>query len=253
MALDITDIWRNVPPEEKFEMMARAQSRGILVSFISILICATMAVGFQMPWLLWGSIIISPFVFQFATGKAWRDHRPKVLLEYLAARAVTRRYAFAVSAKDLGLKLIFKGRLEEEYSDTNVQDALDRAFDNQRNIDVWVTLFNDALVVISERPGGARCELASPFNDKLMIESISESKSDYSNGKTVIITLTDRTHVKRRFRLTSRYPAALLVFEKQIQQLLKAAAEHRARLLDAPATKTPDPFDDDDFGAMTTF
>lgn len=235
-------------------MMARAQSRGILVAFITVLVCSTMAVGFQMPWLLWGSLIISPFVFQFATGKAWRDHRPRVLLEYLAARAVTRRYAFAVSAKDLGLRLIFKGRLEEEYSDSNVQVALNQSFDNQRTKDVWVTLFNDAVVLISERIGGAQCELASPFNDKLMVESVSESKSDYAAGKTIILTLTDRTHVKRRFRLTSRYPAALVVFEKQIQQLLKEAAEQRARLLDAPkpAAKSFDD-DDDDFGTTMTF
>jgi hypothetical protein len=253
MALDITDIWRNVPPEEKLEMMARAQSRGILVAFIVILVASTMAVGFQMPWLLWSSLLISPFVFQFATGKSWRDNRPKVLLEYLAARAVTRRYAFAVSAKDLGLKLIFKAILEEEYSDNNAQDALDRAFNKEKTTEVWVTLFNDAVVIISERLGGARCELASPFNDKLMVEAINESKNEYGRGKTIILTLTDRTHVKRRFRVTSRYPAALLVFEKQLQQLLREAADHRARLLEEPPKKAAVEEDDDDFGSLTTF
>ena len=253
MALDISDIWRNVPPEEKFEMMAHAQSRGIFAAFIVILIASTMAVCFQAPWLMWGSFILAPFIFQFATGKAWRDHRPKVLLEYLAARAVTRRYAFAVAAKDLGLKLIFKGSLEEEFTDSNIQNAMASGFSQQTRIDVWVTLFNDAVVIISERLGGARCELATPFNDKLVVESLNESKNEYSSGKTVILTLTDRTLVKRRFRLTSRYPAALLVFEKELQQLLHSAADQRARLLEAPAKTGASTDDDDDFGAMTTF
>lgn len=252
MATDISDIWRNVPPEEKFEMMARSHSRGVLAAFIGILLGATLAVGLQIPQLLWAGCLLSPFVFQFASGKAWRDHRPKVLLEYLAARAVTRRYAFTVSAKDLGLRLIFKGTLEEEYSDEKIQEALNRAFDNQRSIEVWVALFNDALVIISERIGGARCELASPFNNKLMVESVNAGKGDYSSGKTIIITLTDRTHVKRRFRLTSKYPAALVVFEKESQSLITAAIARNEALLSAPK-KNPELEDDDEFSSLSSF
>lgn len=252
MAFDISDIWRNVPPEEKFEMIARSQSRGILAAAVGVGLAATLAVGFQIPGLLWAGILVSPFVFQFASGKAWRDHRPKVMLEYLAARAVTRRYAFAISAKDLGLRLIFKGLLEEEYSDDKIQEALNQAFENQRVVEVWVALFNDAVIIIAERPGGARCLFASPLNDKLSVEAVNSSQGDYSTGKTVILTLTDRTHVKRRFRLTSKYPAALVVFEKDLQSLLAAAIERQAKMLNEPVRKTRDD-DDDDFSSLSSF
>jgi len=253
MAVDISDIWRNVPPEEKFEMIARSHSRGVLAAFIGILLGATLAVGLQIPELLWAGCLLAPFVFQFASGKAWRDHRPRVLLEYLAARAVTRRYAFTVSAKDLGLRLIFKGVLEEEYSDEKIQEALNEAFENQRRLEVWVALFNDAVVIISERIGGARCELASPFNNKLAVEAVNPGKGDYTVGKTIILTLTDRTHVKRRYRLTSKYPAALVVFEKEIQSLLTAAiARQEAALSEPPKAKAIED-DDDDFSSISSF
>lgn len=229
-SLDGTEIWRSIPPEEKLDLMSQAHAKGILAAFITLLLGGTIAVGLHLSWILWGSLVSSPLVFQFAAGKAWRGLRPKLVLEYLAARSAARRYAFSNKGKDLTVTMMFRGRLEQQFEEEKGQEALEAVLANNKEAAVWIALFGDSVVMMSEHPGGAKVELAQVLNDRLEVESRGGSgESDYSNGREVLLTLRDkRLDAERHYKVTSNHAAALVVFEKklksQIEALKKAAA-----------------------------
>ena len=224
------EIWRTIPPEEKLETMSRAHANGTFTALIGIIIASTLAVGLRQPWLLWTSIIVSPLLFQAAAGKAWRALRPRMMLEYLAARAAARRYAFAVNSNDMGVNLMLKAELQHIYENENLGLAINSMMQSIHETSVWVTLFNDALIILSEKRGGAHCEFAALTNDKLSVEAKNgNEESEYTNDKELILTVApDKKYAGRKIKLTSRYPAALVVFEKKLLKaidLSKAASE----------------------------
>ena len=224
MDIDSKELWRRIPPEEKFELISRSHASGVMFSLVTIITSGTLAVGLQYPWIFWGSLILSPFIFQVAAGRKWRDLRPMVMLEYLGARAAARRYAFTINSRDLNMSLLFRGTLKREVEDDSKaaygMSSLEEAIQNTRETQVWVALFTDAVVMMSERPGGAQLEFAQLINDKLEISGKSpEEDSDYSSAREVILSYTDRNISGTRVHLRSRHPAALVVFEKKLQQL----------------------------------
>lgn len=245
-AIDATELWRQVPPEEKFELMSRSHAKGIWAAFIVILLGSTLAVGFKADSLMWSSFLISPVVFQLAAGKAWRNLRPAVMLEYLAVRSAARRYAFSNNAKDLSLELVFRATAHEVVDEENGRQALELAFAKRDHESVWITLFKDSLILISECAGGAELRFAHLIDERLHIEGYSpESGSEYGTDRQVTITAIPKGAVKgkgaeagRRIRLTSKYPAALVVFEKRLAQLLEDRQKEQKALL-------PDPIVDD--------
>lgn len=240
--VDANELWRQIPPEEKLEIMARAQSKGILAGAVLILIGCTLAVGLHFEPLMWGAILVSPLIFQFAAGKAWRDLKPSVMLEYLAARSAARRYAFANQSKDLGLILIFRAHCEELFGDDRLNEALEAMAGDRAHMDVWVALFNDCVVLMTERLGGAELILAALANDRLTVSAESpESGQEYAPDREVTLTAKSRTGHIRRIKLRSRYPGALVVFERKLRAAIISggkAAEERLALSDAD-------FDDD--------
>lgn len=236
MELDPVEIWRRVPPEEKFELLARAQSKGVIASFGTTIVCGTIAVGLKLSWLLWVSILITPFIFQYVTGKCWRGLRPKAILEYLAARSAARRYAFSGSGKDLGLVFLFKALLQKVYTEDQVLDKLDDAVERVNEAAVWVALFNDSLVVMTESSTGAEAQLVTVLGDRITIDGESPpGEADYSSRRHVKITLLSKAGVpERRFALTSKYPAALIVFEKRANERIEAVRAEQSKPAAAP-------------------
>ncbi|MBX7143383.1 MAG: hypothetical protein K1X79_02950 [Oligoflexia bacterium] len=245
--IDSSEIWRTIPPEEKIDLLNRAHSKGIFAASLTILICSTIAVSLKLSWFMWGAFLTSPLIFQFAAGKAWRDLRPRLVLEYLAARSAARRYAFANKSKDLALTMMFRGDFEEVYEDGDPQAALEAAIAGNNQSASWIALFTDAVVVMSEHPGGARCQLASILNDRLEVEGVGKGDSDYSRSREVIITLLPKkdSGLKsgRRFRIRSQHPAALVVFEKRLKSDLEASKQLQLTQLAAP--ELPPPAEDD--------
>jgi hypothetical protein len=216
------DIWRSVPPEEKFQILAQAHAAGVVSAVITIIICSTIAIGLKMSWLLWGSVICSPFIFQFAAGKKWRDVRPRVMLEYLAARSAARRFAFSARGKDLTCKFMFRGKLEQVFDEGAMQEALEALIQNNKEAQVWVALFGDSVVMMEERLGGAEARYAQLIDSKLSLESHAlDGKGDYSSNKELIFKTSPKGKPSEKFRLTSPYPAALVVFEKKLKQQIQ--------------------------------
>jgi hypothetical protein len=219
--LDNEELWRQIPPEEKLELMSKAQAKGVSAAATLILISGTLAVGFQQTIIFWAGLLTSPIVFQFVSGRAWRALRPRAMLEYLGARSAARRYAFTAQAQDLHLNLLFRGRAEKVFAEEQVLSALDAAITGNKDSSVWVALFNDAVVLLSERAGGASCEFAQVINPTLEIDVTSPDKREYSRDKQITLTCDDKKHGRRSIRISSQQAAALVVFEKKLTKLIE--------------------------------
>lgn len=227
-AIDPKELWRQIPPEEKFGLMSKAHARATWAILITIFAAASLAIGFQEISIFWGAFIVSPLIFQLAASRSWRGLKPRLMLEYLAARSAARRYAFTCDARDLTLRLIFKGMVEEQYDKEHLSEALEAMVENTKRAEVWVALFGDAVVMMSEHKGGARAKLSHLLNEKLQIESVGE---DYSSERQLILSSTEKNRGDEpKLKLTSRYPAALLVFEKQIKTLQNNMIENKSKL-----------------------
>ncbi len=226
MTIDAKELWRQIPPEEKLELMSRAHAKGVTLAVITIIIMSTIAVGLHQPWMLWTSLMVSPLVFQLAAGKEWRALRPRTMLEHLAVRSAARRFAFSYKAKDLGLVAVIRGDVKEKFEEDKIEDALEALEEAaEKNLEsaAWIALFNDAVVAISERSGGAECKMGHLINKKMTVTSNSPSGKEYSQDHEVLITFDDNNGKKHTYVITSRYPASLIVFEKKLKSLLDSA------------------------------
>ncbi|NMC64097.1 MAG: hypothetical protein GYA55_13115 [SAR324 cluster bacterium] len=223
---DSSEVWRQIPPEEKLQLMNKSHAAGVLATVISIIVLSTIAVGLHLNWLVWGSLLCSPFVFQFASGKRWRTLRPKIMLEYLAARSAARRFAYSAGSKDMRVALMLKGSLEEIFDEEHRTEELEAEISDHKETPVWVALFPDTVIMMSERYGGAELEFGYILNDKVKIEGKSPvGEGDYSNQRELYFYCQDKLKENHIYRLTSPFPAALIVFEKKALQFQKEFME----------------------------
>jgi hypothetical protein len=87
----LDDVWQKIPPEEKRHVVTEAQTSGISTVAILVMFSAAIAIGLRQPWYFWGSFALVPFLFQVASAKAWHIGKPRVIVEYTAARATAAR------------------------------------------------------------------------------------------------------------------------------------------------------------------
>lgn len=222
------DIWRRIPPEEKLQMMARAHSKGMGAALVVLLMTGTIAVGLRFPWVFWGAFLTVPFVFQFVAAKAWRDIKPRTMLEYLAARSAARRYAYGAQAQDLTIELMFKGYLERarQSDEEQYQPDFDPEKPNPTRIPVWIALFRDTIVMMSEQQGGAKLEFAHPLFERFQATAEGFDGSQSSDRKIRVDVSGRKDSAAATFFITSDYPASLLACERKIHGF---AVEHHAQ------------------------
>ncbi len=239
---DSSEVWRQIPPEEKLAMMNNAHATGVLATVISLIILCTIAVGLNLSWLMWGSFMTAPFVFQFASGKRWRALRPKTMLEYMAAKSAARRFAYAAGSKDMRVVLMFRGTLETVFDDDHRTEELEAQIADHKQAEVWIALFADCIIMMSERPGGAELSFGYLLNDRIRIEGRSpDGEGEYSSRRAVYFSCVDKLKEERHYVLTSQFPAALVVFEKQALQNQREHIESIGRdvaELSAPPSRT---------------
>lgn len=191
--------------------MSRAQAKGVSAALSLIILAGTCAVGFRANLILWVSFLLVPLVFQLAAGRAWRRLRPVVMLEYLAARSAARRYAFSARGKELVINMLFRGTLEQQVrrEESELGEAEE---ETDEIIDVWIALFPDSIVVMSEGIRGANLEFCQILTERTRIEGEQIGRRGYE----VRITRGDsKTNLEKTYVLRSRHPGALLVFSKR--------------------------------------
>jgi hypothetical protein len=219
--LNADELWRKIPPEEKLNLMSRSHSDGIVCSFFFILIAATFAISYQKIELFWGSFVFCPIIFQFFSNRRWKQVRPEAMIRYLAARSAARRFAYGLKANDLTLKLIFRGKVEKIYDEKNVLEQIEATRSAGKVVDVWVALFNDCLVCISERHGGAQLQFGALLNDKFSFSELEDSQTLSANSKMLELEFIDKRLGTKRAKLSSSFPAAMSVLEQSLQKTLK--------------------------------
>ena len=246
-ALNSSEIWKIIPPEEKIEVMAQSHCSGVLASMIFIVLFSTIAIGMQIRSLIWFSLIFSPIIFQYFSGIKWKKLKPKMILEYLAARSASRRYAYATNGRDLTLLVLFRGQF---ITKKNFGDIDPGQVENSSEIiekDVWISLFGDTIILISEAQNGAILEFGHFIDNKIRILSSSVNDKNVRN-KSVTLSYTDkRTAVEMEVGIKSKYPGALYVFEKKLESLmLKYKKGVELHALAETMIKNKSGFDEDD-------
>lgn len=223
-ALSIKDAWNAVAVEERLELLARAKAEGIMAAFCCVLLMGSIAYGFDKIWVLAGGAVASLLVIPLFSSYSWRRNKPALILSYLAVRSVARRYAYGHRMADLDVILIFRGQMEqlfnseEERQLAKQQETVDFDTHIERQKDVWICLMRGAVAVLSERLGGAKLEFIAPVLPELTTRK--PKQGDELPERCVIINGLGPSK-GRSVAISSSYPGALYVFEKQLARLIQ--------------------------------
>lgn len=234
-AFSIDRAWNAVALEERLELVNRAHATGILAGAMSLLLMGTIGYGFDQIWLLLAGLGVSFFITPMFTSYSWRRYKPQLILAYLAVRTVARRYAYGCNIVDLDTVLIFRGFMEQRFANAT-EEAL---FRQEQGVDidesspqekksVWIALLRGGVVLLSERPGGAKLEFASAITAEFVCKKI-EPKDDRESVEILLTGATGQSR-GRTVAISSKYPAALYVFEKHLSRLVLEAFETQQKL-----------------------
>jgi len=230
--VNYNEFWGKIPPEEKILLLNRTQAAGALAGVIFVLGAAGVAVGFQFPWLFWGALLVVPVLFKLVVNTSFKRQKSGLMLLYLGARSAARRFAFKLNSTDLTVNLLFRGELAS-VSASSVKDDISSSELQEGAEDstpVWIALFGDAVVILSEGSGGARLRFGHLIGGNLRVRGIStDGTGDYSKNRIVMLESDDTARYPRVFHITSRTPGALVVFEKKLQASLVLAGDALAR------------------------
>jgi hypothetical protein len=229
----LQDIWQKIPSEERAAVVSQAQSTAISTILVVLMFGWAMAVGMREQWFFWGTFLIVPFAFQVATSKAWHSLKPKLIVEYTAARAAACFYAQQANGEYLVPQAQFKGVLEHAGSEnpaTEEELSPDRPDEPRGPVPVWITLFPDSLIMFSETPFGSQREFAHHFSEDISVGT-EELDEDFGGLRRLIISVRDETGEERRWGLTSKYNAQLTACQRK----LLSAMERRQALAEETA------------------
>lgn len=227
-SLSVEHAWNSVALEERIELISRAHGEGIVAAIAFIALMGSAAYGFDQIWILFGSFFGSMLVVPLFSSYCWRRGKPELILKYLAARSIARRYAYGCSITDLDIILIFRGFIEETFR--NQEEELLRKSSESIDLDspgkeikeVWICLMRGGVVTMSERSGGAKLEFVSTIERDMTCKKAT-TQDDAPEG-ALAITGTGQ-HRNRRILLWSNYPAAQYVFERKLLKLIEEAPE----------------------------
>lgn len=219
----VDDAWSSVALEERLDLLARVQADGILAGFIALLIVGSIAYGFDEILLLALGSVSLFFIVPMVMSYSWRRDKPAVILAYLAVRAVARRYAFAYRVVDLDTVLIFRANMQEVFASKEEEETFllrqEADFDTAFNLEkpVWLCLLRGAVVVLSERLGGAKLEFLAPISQEVSIRKLTAEESKEEGA--VLITGAGISS-GRQIAISSKSKGAMYVFERQLSRLI---------------------------------
>lgn len=217
-------MWRRIPPEEKFEILSKSHASGTSAVLFSIIVFLVISVGLREQLIFGLAIILIPLIFQRAASKRWRELKPRTIIEYLAVRSAARRFAFAGRARDLSVHQIIRGNWIEEHSESAEINGSQLTVQEKP---VWLVLLGDSLVCLSESSRGAILEYGAHLRDEFEMQSVEVESSRQKKVPLREFRFWKLSSTTERIscRFTSRYPGAMLVFEHRLNQQKTAVRE----------------------------
>ncbi len=222
--LTVDDAWNAVALEERLELLSRVHADGVLAGIATILLMGTIGYGFNQISLLVAGFGMMFFTAPMFMSRTWRRAKPALILAYLAVRTMARRYAYGCGIMDLDIVLVYRGFFKEVYHNKEVEEILRQKqvvdFDSaptEQLKQVWICLLRGAVVVLSERPGGAKLEFMGPITNELGLREPTPEESTEPGAIAL-----DGTQISkgRTVVLTTKCPGAHYVFKKQLERLV---------------------------------
>lgn len=209
--------WQRIPEEEKRELIASAKAKGFEACLLLAVFGVSAAFGLKTPAILLGTAVLLPLLYQVISVREWREKRPHLIAKYMVAGHTASQYACCMKSKDPAVKVIFRGDLippikvrSHQFPDLEPEEL------EAQPIPVWVSLFPDHLIMISEGEKGAKLEFSHSTLDSFRLVS-DEAEDSEELRDTLAIETEDPDGEPARWILRSRHATALTACEKKIR------------------------------------
>jgi len=227
-ALSVDSAWNSVALEERLELVSKCQADGFIAALTFTFMMGSVAYGFDRIYLLLGSLFGAMIIMPMFSSHSWRKGKPALILSYLAARSMARRYGYTSNISDLDVVLMFKGEMSQEF--LREEDRLNQMVGKgmeldqvaQSKLSVWICLLRGGVVLLAERAGGAKLEYSTPIGREMICTIL----KDEEGNPTGEISIVGIAHSKgKKVTLSSRFPAAFYVFERQLKRLIEESPD----------------------------
>lgn len=225
--LSIDNAWQGVALEERIELISRVRAQGTVMTLLFVVYAASVAYGFDRINLLWLSVALALIMMPLSANRHWGKEKAALLLQYLAARSVARRYAAGLKMGDITPVLFIRGRLH----DINEDGTVNTTIEGSEPLN-WFCLLRSTLIVLTEARGGAKLSYALVINS----ETKAQLHREDDPRKSGILHITSVLRGSATdIAVSSPYPAALLALQMKMQQLSSerkksSAIEERLRV-----------------------
>lgn len=232
-ALSVDNAWNNVALEERLELIAEAQASGIWAAMAYMLMMGAIAYGFDAIWLLAVALVTCTFIMPLFSSYRWRRGKPELILKYLAARSMARRYGYSYQIPDLDVSLTFRGQMQELFVSHEAEMLQRQSMDvdidtvDSKVKDVWVVLLGGGLIVLGERAGGAKLEFIAQSGTDM---NCNKGSSETGVPEQALVVTGTGAHKGKQVAIWSRHVGAMYVFEKKLLAMIDSARLSEVRL-----------------------
>lgn len=224
-SISIQNAWNAVTLEERLELVSRCKAVGIISGVGFILLTGSISYGFDQIWLLPAALAGAFLVGPLFSSYKWRNGKPELILNYLAARSVARRYALGLNFSDIDIVLIFKAEIRQIFASEEEKQIYMQNRSEANKVDewnpVWICLMRGGTIALREDRGGAKLQFFTPITAET---SSKIEELDASHAKMVLI---EGSGVSKgvNIQMRSQHPGALYVFEKRLHALIEEQLE----------------------------
>lgn len=227
----LADTWQKIPEEERNLLLAQAKAQGAEACCVCALAGCSLAVGLHATWIALATLAFLPLLYQVVSTRTWLEIKPITTIRYFLAGATSKLYAQTLNSKEPTLKMIFRGSLETvtPQDDSKVDQEFAQELQEEKTPpkDVWISLFPDSLIMISEGYDGAVLEFGHSIleNFKAALD-VPEGSQDNASPSRLFIQTTSQDNTESHWVLSCPHATTLLACERKIRYFNHKSVEH---------------------------
>jgi hypothetical protein len=226
----LAETWQKIPEEERTLLLAQAKAQAVEAGCLCAVGGLALATSLQSSGIILCTLALVPLLYQVVSTRAWLERKPLTIAKYFVASVTSKLYAQSLQSTDPSLKLIFRGSLQAVPLTEPVPEADEfrEELEEQKPApkDVWISLFPDALVMITEGSEGAELAFGhSTLKDFEVALDTPEDSDGESQPSRLLIQTTLNDTIESRWVLSSPHTTTLLACERKIRFFSQKATE----------------------------